>query len=239
MIKADFLNTAWVLIPATGVGERSGLSLPKQYFKINHKTVLNHTIDIFLTIGFKNILVILNPDDIYYQPRPNIHTCIGGKTRYLSVGLGLEYLKQKNTDKNTWLLVHDAVRPCLHISDLSNLINKILPENISGGILGVPVTDTLKSAENNIILNTHPRDNLWQALTPQMFKLGLLEKAYVNIKNFSPLELKNITDEAYLIEKIGLKSLMIRSEYPNPKLTYAHDIDYIKFLLEKSEGISC
>lgn len=242
MIKTDFLNAAWVLIPATGIGARAGMPHPKQYLKINHKYILDYTIRIFKNFGFKNILVILNSEDNYFKSlmhsQANIHTCIGGDTRYLSVHSALKYLSEKNIDKNTWILVHDAVRPCLAEQDLAKLISQVLDYeynlNIPGGILAKPISDTLKYVENNIILNTVCRKTLYQALTPQMFKLKFLEQAYNNIKNLSASEKDNITDEAYLIEKVGFKSLIIESEYPNPKLTYPEDINYIKYLLENT-----
>lgn len=234
MIKADFLNTAWVVIPATGIGARAGASIPKQYLQINNLSILDHTIHVFKKFGFKNILVILNKKDKIYQPQDNVYTCIGGEERYLSISLGLKFLTQKQIDKNAWVLVHDAVRPCLNQQDLSQLILQVSKSNTAGGILGKPVADTLKSCENNIILTSVSRRNLWQALTPQMFRLGILEQAYDNIQNLSELDKKNITDDAYLIEKLGLQPIMIEAQHPNPKLTYPQDIDYIKFLIEKN-----
>lgn len=232
MIKTDFLNTAWVVIPATGIGARLGASLPKQYLQVHHRTILEHTIYVFKNFGFKNILVILNKQDKIYQPQNNIDTCIGGEERYLSISLGLQYLAEKKVDENAWVLVHDSVRPCLSQQDLSKLIFNVLDNNI-GGILGKPVSDTLKLNQNNIILNSVSRNNLWQAFTPQMFKLGLLKQAYANIENLSELDKKNITDDAYLVEKLGLNPKLVEADHPNPKLTYLQDIDYIKFLLEK------
>lgn len=237
MIKADFLNAAWVVIPATGIGARAGTSTPKQYLQINNISILDHTINIFKQAGFKNILVILNKDDKLYKAQDNIHTCHGGEERYLSILLGLKFLLEKQVDKNTWVLVHDAVRPCLAQQDLFKLIHGILDDNhknnLIGGILGKPVADTLKFSKDNTVFNSVSRHNLWQALTPQMFRLGLLEQAYTNISNLSELDKINITDDAYLIEKLGLQPIIIEAEHPNPKLTYAQDIDYIKFLLEK------
>lgn len=238
MIKTDFLNTAWVVIPATGIGARVGTSLPKQYLQINNLSILDHTINIFKQAGFKNILVILNKDDKLYQAQDNIHTCHGGEERYLSISLGLKFLIEKQIDKNVWVVIHDAVRPCLTQQDLSKMIHGVLGDNhennIIGGILGTPVSDTLKFCKNNTILNSVSRHSLWQALTPQMFTLGLLEQAYANISNLPESDKMNITDDAYLIEKLGLQPKIIEAEQPNPKLTYLPDIDYIKFLLEKN-----
>ncbi len=238
MIKADILDSAWILIPATGIGVRAGMPHPKQYLKVNNHSILDHTIQTFKQSGFKNIVVILNAEDNYFQSQAGIHTCIGGETRYLSVAAGLKYIKQKASSKNSWVLVHDAVRPCLDRRDLSKLISHILAaeqnNNSIGGILGKPIADTLKYSPNNTINNTVPRNNLWQALTPQMFKLGTFEQAYENINQLSESEINNITDEAYLIEKLGFKPLIIEADYPNPKLTYPQDIEYIKHLLEKN-----
>lgn len=239
MIKADFLNTAWVIIPATGIGARAGMSTPKQYLQINNLSILYHTINIFKQAGFKNILVILNKNDKFYQTQKHVYTCIGGAERYLSISFGLDFLLKKQTDKNTWVLIHDAVRPCLAQQDLFKLIHGVFLDydhknNLIGGILGKPVADTLKFSKDNTIFNSVSRNDLWQALTPQMFKLGLLEQAYNNISNLSESDKKNITDDAYLIEKLGLQPSIIEAEYPNPKLTYIQDIDYIKFLLEKN-----
>lgn len=237
MIEADFLDTAWVLIPATGIGTRAGMRHPKQYFKVNNRYILNFTIDIFKQSGFKNILVICHKEDTYFQPISAIYTCTGGETRYLSVRAGLEYLNTKQVNKNSWVLVHDAVRPCLSQQDLTKLINKISNVNINaqaGGLLGRPVIDTLKKVESHHVTQSISRENIWQALTPQMFKFGVLKKAYAHIPNLAESEIAQITDEAYLIEKLGFKPMMVEADFPNPKLTYPEDIDYITFLLEKN-----
>lgn len=235
MIKADFLNTAWVVIPATGVGVRAGMNLPKQYVKINHQTILDYTIQIFKKLGFKNILVILHSNDNFFK-KTDVEVCVGGASRYDSVREGLNFLDKKNIAPESWILIHDAVRPCLDQQDLTKLINVILDtDNAPGGILTKPVTHTLKYTENNFITHTISRKNLYEALTPQIFKFELLKKSFNNIKNLSELEQDNITDEAYLIEKIGLNPLFVTADFPNPKFTYEQDLDYIKFLLEKNK----
>ncbi len=244
VIGADLLETAWVIIPATGVGVRAGTSYPKQYQKLNNKYILNYTIDIFKDFGFKNILIILNSEDNFFHDQSNIHAnldiCTGGETRYLSVYSGLDYLAQKKLNKNTWVLVHDAVRPCLNPKDLIKLISSIINNNIiPGGILATPVTNTLKYSDqyfdSTIVSTTVSRHNLWEALTPQMFKLGLLEQAYENIKTFSESQKNNITDEAYLIEQLGLNPMIIPADFPNPKFTFPQDLSYINYLLKEQK----
>lgn len=237
MIKTDFLDTAWVVIPATGIGARAGMHHPKQYLKIKDRSILDHSIDVFKQVGFKNILIILNSQDSYFQAREDVQICVGAEMRYLSVGEGLKYLAKNQINKDSWILVHDAVRPCLAAEDLKKLILMVLENsknnNFSGGILAKRLADTLKYAESNKSLKTISRDNLWQALTPQMFRLSLLQKAYNNIKGFSESEVNLITDEAYLVEKLGGQPYIVEADFPNPKLTTPQDVDYIKFLLEK------
>lgn len=239
MKKADFLNTTWVLIPATGIGDRAGMGYPKQYVKINNKTILDYTIDIFKEAGFKNILVVLDEKDSFFKPEKNIDTCLGGETRYLSVLSGLNYLIQKKINQDHWVFVHDAVRPCLAMQDLHKLIESVLYGNLletSAAILAKPVSDTLKyssSREEALIQHTLCRKNIWQALTPQASNLSNLIQAFAQIHHMSEQELDRITDEAYLIEKLGLEVKLIQADFPNPKFTYQQDLDYIHYLLEK------
>lgn len=225
----------WVVIPAAGMGSRFSSEIPKQYIKIHHKTVLEHTLSLFLPHNWiRKIVVTLSSDDLFFKQLPISHhpkvTCvIGGDSRQDSVSNALSYLKTVAQNED-WVLVHDAVRPCLHQKDLSSLLFHLKEENV-GGILAAPVHDTIKFVVEKEITQTVNRENLWHALTPQMFRLGVLTEAYNQSKEFNAA----LTDDASAIEQIGLMPKVVRAQYPNPKLTYERDFAILSMLLTQKE----
>ncbi|MBS0287947.1 MAG: 2-C-methyl-D-erythritol 4-phosphate cytidylyltransferase [Proteobacteria bacterium] len=227
----------WVIIPAAGNGSRFGENLPKQYYRLAGKTIIEHTLSLFTARDdIKGILVAISTQDTLFSTLPfakhPLIKCVnGGKTRSESVLNAIHAISPEVNAKD-WVLVHDAVRPCLNRRDLQNLIN-ILSEDKVGGILAVPVTDTLKKADNKRILQTVPRTDLWQALTPQMFRCQLLYNALMLCKN------KNITvtDEASAIEEAGFEAKLVNASFPNPKLTYYADKILIENLLSLDDEL--
>ncbi|MRN38988.1 2-C-methyl-D-erythritol 4-phosphate cytidylyltransferase [Neisseria sp. N95_16] len=217
------------LIPAAGIGARFGAGKPKQYVEINGKTVLQHTVDIFEQheqIDF--IAVIVSPEDHIFQTASDKVGIfkVGGETRAETVRNGVEVLlKQGLAAETDNILVHDAARCCLPAEALSRLIEAAA--NVEqGGILAVPVADTLKRAgEDSQITATVSRAGLWQAQTPQLFQTALLHRA------LSADDLSSVTDEASAVEMLGVQPLLVLGDTRNLKLTLPQDEFIVRLLL--------
>lgn len=224
----------WAIVPAAGVGRRMNSEVPKQYLEILGKTLIEHTLQRLLDFSLlEKLVVVLGEDDEYYQDipllrDPGIILAKGGKERYHSVMNGLSVLDELAEDTD-WVLVHDVARPCVRQSDLDWLV-KCLEGNHVGGLLGMPVRDTMKRAnEEGVILETVDRDNLWHALTPQMFRLKLL----VDSLNVSMEAGIVITDEASAMEYSGHKPMMVEGHGDNIKVTRAPDLALASLYLQQ------
>jgi len=219
-----------VVIPAAGVGKRMQANCPKQYLQINQLTVLEHTVFRLLSHPLINqVIIALGAEDEYFKQtsllsHEGVQVVIGGRERVDSVLAGLEII---NREVHPWVLVHDAARPCLSLSDLDKLINTCFREN-TGAILAAKVRDTMKRGDNQII-QTVEREDLWHALTPQMYPTGELLTAI----NTSQQQSIVITDEASAIEAIGGKSLLVEGSSENIKITRPDDLAYAEFILNK------
>lgn len=225
------LNIA--LIPAAGVGERFGAGKPKQYVEIAGKTVLQHTLAIFLNCAvIDKVAVVLSPDDTVFQTgmHDKLHVLkVGGQTRAESVRNGLAALLQAGLAAETDnILVHDAARCCLPQEALMRLI-ETAGGCEAGGILAVPVADTLKRAQGKAIDATVPRSGLWQAQTPQLFRAGLLHKA------LAVPDLGAVTDEASAVEMLGVHPLLVLGDTRNLKLTLPQDQYIVRLLLQQAD----
>lgn len=224
----------WVIIPAAGIGKRMESDTPKQYLKLNNKTIIEHTLSVFDEHdSISDIVVSVSDGDEYWSSleldlSKHLHVAKGGEERCDSVFNGLKYLENK-ADDNDWVLVHDAARPCLRQKDLTLLID-ILKDHDVGGILAVPVRDTMKrSFDNNCIKGTVDRKNLWHALTPQMFRYSMLKNALESALNNNDV----ITDEASAIELAGYKPLLVEGHADNIKITRPEDLVLASFFLQK------
>lgn len=235
-----------VIIPAAGVGSRMQSSVPKQYLKIGKKTVIEHTLERFINLPqINNIVIAVSPFDqtihnLKIASLPKVTLVKGGTERVDSVRNALQSLAKSN-DHNEFVLVHDAARPCLRIQDLERLTAACednYSKGISGGILAIPVADTIKQnqLDSNISLKasnvtliqaTIDRSSLWQAQTPQMFKhLDLLEAIEQSLnKGFQ------ITDEASAMEYMGHKVALIEGDISNIKITRPSDLRLASFYL--------
>ena len=216
------------LIPAAGVGARFGAGKPKQYVEINGQTVLQHTLAVFLAHAqIDHIAVVLSPEDNFFQTASNHKLSVlkcGGETRAETVRNGLAALLQQGlAAPHDNILVHDAARCCLPPEALSRLIQEAGGQ-AEGGILAVPVADTLKRADAaQHIGATVARAGLWQAQTPQMFRYGQLQKALKNCTQ--------VTDEAGAIEALGLQPKLVRADATNLKVTYPADLALAAMIL--------
>jgi len=223
----------WIVVPAAGVGARMGADCPKQYLPLAGKTVIEHTLERLLALpDIAGIYLVLGADDNYWNDlslaqNKRIHRVAGGTERCDSVLNALEKLRD-SASPNDWVLVHDAARPCIHVQSVLHLIEQVKNHPV-GGILGVPVNDTLKQVNNSIIDSTVDRRSLWQAQTPQMFRLGLLRDCLQR----GLAEGKLITDESLALEAYGYQPLMVQGRSDNIKITRPEDLVIAAMLLQQ------
>lgn len=220
------LPGCWAIVPAAGVGKRVvGSPVPKQYLRFEGKTILEHALSPLIDNEYiAGVVVVLHKDDQWFTDltidckNKQLWTVTGGATRAQSVLNALTYLKDY-ADKSDFVLVHDAARPCISKVDLQRLIDTCI-EDAVGGILATPVQDTIKKVNDSSVVDTVNRNNLWRALTPQMFRFGLLLDA-LNEALDAGLE---ITDEASAVERYGFTPRVIAGDVKNIKVTTAEDI---------------
>lgn len=227
----------WAVIPAAGVGKRMQADRPKQYLRLLGKTVIEHTLDRFLNHPrIDGLVVAVSADDAYWpalslpQTKP-LFTVEGGAERCDTVLNALRFLSEQ-ADARDWVLVHDAARPCLAREDLERLIDTVSEDPV-GGILATPVRDTKKRADKDgRIQHTVDREDLWRALTPQMFRLGPLMGALEQALNEGAV----ITDEASAMEHIGERPLLVEGSANNIKVTQPEDLALAEFFLQALLG---
>lgn len=226
----------WAVVPAAGVGSRMGAAIPKQYLPLHGKTVIEQTLArLALHRRISGVAVSISNTDAHWPhlDLDEFHTIIqaaGGAERCHSVLNGLTALGAY-ADDDDWVLVHDAARPCIHPNDIDRLIDGLNSHDV-GGLLGLPVADTVKrcSAEADV-LETVPRDYLWRALTPQMFRLGQLRDALETALSDGFL----VTDEASAIEHMGLQPKIIEGRADNIKITRPDDLSLAAMYLAQQE----
>ena len=225
----------WAVVPAAGRGARMGSDIPKQYLELGGQTILQHTLARLLQEPrITAIVVALAADDaqglaITKACGPRVRTTQGGAERCHSVLNGITALGALDDD---WVLVHDAARPCLRVGDLARLIDDLVGGTACGGILGVPVKDTLKRCAEGSIEATVDRSNLWHALTPQMFRVGVLRTALEAALAAGRI----VTDEAQAIELQGLIPRMIEGHADNLKITRPEDLPLAEHYLRALTG---
>ncbi len=223
----------FAIIAAAGIGTRMAANVPKQYLKIANKTILEHAASPFLTHPLiTKVVIVLHHDDphwaqLEWSNRGRFHTATGGETRAHSVWQGLKSLGEQ-ANANDWVLVHDGVRPMISEQEITQLIHSLEHDPV-GGLFGVAVTETLKIVKHGEIIKTHPREFLWRAQSPQMFRYGILSKALERgLSNNSEL-----TDEASAIEQLGYFPKMITGHPRNIKITTEPDLLLAKCYLEE------
>lgn len=218
----------FAVIPAAGSGCRFGAPLPKQYLTLNGVPLIRHTLQALLADArIDQVVVVLSPEDQDWHADclPLTHADrvvvarVGGSTRAESVLNGINWMcKQSKVDSNDWILVHDAARPCLSATELEDLINTLADDPV-GGLLAIPVADTVKRADaDGRVEATVNRRLLWQAQTPQMFRLDLLQNA------LSAVDLSVATDESAAIEALGHAPKLVPGSLSNLKVTYPADL---------------
>ncbi len=216
---------AWAVIPAAGVGARMNADRPKQYLPLAGKTVIEHTLHRFIVHPrIAGVVVALDADDTYWASLDiateiPLDTVTGGSERCHSVLNALIHLRDV-IGEDAWVLVHDAARPCLTAPDLDNLFDALGNDPV-GGLLATPVRDTIKRADCELSVDaTIDRSRLWHALTPQMFRFGLLTRALQQ----SLADEFLVTDEASAVEHLGLKPWLVEGRADNIKITRPEDL---------------
>jgi 2-C-methyl-D-erythritol 4-phosphate cytidylyltransferase len=218
----------FALIPAAGVGARMGADSPKQYLDIAGRPMLAHTIAAFLgSPSIAHVFVVVSAGDGWIDDvvagiddaaRVSVLRC-GGATRMDSILNGLHALETR-VDGSDWVLVHDAARPGLTPGLIENLIDKV-GKHAVGGLLALSVVDTVKESRGAGV-RTVPREGLWLAQTPQMFRLDLLREALDTARQRGTADA--ITDDASAIEALGHAPLLVEGHPRNLKVTLPRDI---------------
>lgn len=225
----------FAIVPAAGSGSRMGSTRPKQYLNLLGRPLIHHTLSVLCEAPeIDAVFVVLSVDDTEWSrhdwsalgPKLRPLFC-GGATRADSVLGGLRAIAGEAT-AGDWVLVHDAARPCLAGWHVDKLVRELAHEEV-GGLLAVPVADTLKRADaHRHVVETVARDSLWQAQTPQMFRYVMLRRA---------LEAhKDVTDEASAIEAAGLRPRLVQGDATNLKVTYPLDLHLAEWILQNRRG---
>jgi 2-C-methyl-D-erythritol 4-phosphate cytidylyltransferase len=235
----------WLVMPAAGSGRRFGGELPKQYQMLGARRVIEHALSAFLDDErCQGIVVALDAADQVFATlpasrAPRVHRVDGGARRCDSVRHGLAAIQGEESD---WVLVHDAARPCLDRADLDRLLATLGNDPV-GGLLAAPLADTLKRISTSVeagagasvlvphVAETPSRVGLWRALTPQMFRLGLLRQALS-----AALELgREPTDESQAIEWLGHAPSLVAGSPGNIKITTSLDLQLARAWLAQEK----
>jgi 2-C-methyl-D-erythritol 4-phosphate cytidylyltransferase len=213
----------WLVMPAAGSGSRFGGPLPKQYQQVGGSSVIELAIGVFLhDARCRGIVIALDPADRHFDSlplaaSPRITRVAGGRQRCDSVRHALDALP---ADDDDWVLVHDAARPCITRAAVDELLSACAADPV-GGLLALPVADTLKRGDGaGRVRDTPPREGLWRALTPQMFRAGMLRQALAAARAAG----REPTDEAQAVEWLGHAPRLVAGDPGNIKITTAADL---------------
>jgi 2-C-methyl-D-erythritol 4-phosphate cytidylyltransferase len=230
----DFQPRCFALVPCAGVGERAGVGGPKQYHPVAGRAVVAHTLAALQAVPrIEATLVVLSPDDGQFEQHvPGFESergwvaRVGGASRAESVANGLHELLARGAQPHDWVLVHDAAR-CLLRPEWVNRLIQACEDDEVGGLLALPVADTLKAAVPGAAgearsHTTVDRAAKWAAQTPQMFRLGLLRPALISALD-DPVRAASITDEASAIEALGHHPRLVPGDFENFKVTWPGD----------------
>lgn len=228
------ITQVWAVVPAAGRGTRFGGAVPKQYLLADGEPLLAHTLQALLSHpGVAGVMVAIAENDAdwpgwsSFADKP-VLTCVGGATRAASVLAGLQALPE-SVRADDFVLVHDAARPNLDAVDLSRLLEVGRADPV-GAILAAPVRDTLKRAgDDGGIDRTEPRERLWRALTPQLFRRHQLTRALLDAAQAGV----DVTDEAMAMERLGVRPLLVEGAESNFKVTTPADLARFEFELSR------
>lgn len=233
------MSKFFALIPAAGSGSRIGNKLPKQYLPLAGRPMIYHTIrTLCLSSKIISVFVVLASGDSEwlkydwseFSNKLVVFNC-GGETRAISTLNGLKAASEVSSIGNDdWVLIHDAARPCLSEELLKKLLNELADDAV-GGLLAVPISDTLKRGNaDNRVKQTESRKDLWQAQTPQMFRYKLLVDALCKSDCIT------VTDDASAVESLGLRPKLVLGDVRNLKITYLQDLTLAELILRAQQG---
>ncbi|MGX9419183.1 2-C-methyl-D-erythritol 4-phosphate cytidylyltransferase [Vibrio sp. RC27] len=227
-------NSIVAIVPAAGVGSRMQADRPKQYLPLLDKTVLEYTVNKLLALpSINSVVIALGAKDPYFSALsiatdPRVIRVNGGKERADSVLNGLNYALEHQLAE--WALVHDAARPCFDTDDIEELIEQAQGHHV-GAILASPVRDTMKRSDKGcLIQHTVEREQLWHALTPQLFRAASLKQALETAMTSG----EKVTDEASAFEYIGQTPLIVAGKASNIKITQPEDLALAEFYLSRT-----
>jgi 2-C-methyl-D-erythritol 4-phosphate cytidylyltransferase len=222
----------WAVVPAAGVGSRVGAAVPKQYLPLRGRAVIDHALDPFLDHpAVAGVVLALSAGDGWWQAtahagHPRIRRVEGGPERCHSVLNALDHLAAVAAPED-WVLVHDAARPCLRREDLERLM--AIDPGECGGLLARPIHDTVKrSGADGRVAATLPREDLWRAFTPQMFRLEPLRGALRAALDRG----ERVTDDASAMELAGFSPVLVEGQGDNLKITRPEDLELAAYHLE-------
>ena len=228
----------WAIVPAAGAGTRMQSDVPKQYLPLLGRPVIFHTLDRLCSYSrVRGVFVGITPDDSHWagltvpQMTNFLGTFEGGAVRARTVLHGLAALAA-HAQPNDWVMVHDAVRPCVRHADLEKLAAAAFG-GADGALLATPVADTVKRSDTRgRVQETVLRAGLWRALTPQMFPIGILRDAL----NAALATDDDITDESAAMERIGARPTLVEGYPDNIKITHPADLALAELFLKQQAG---
>ncbi len=225
--SSEDLTRLYALVPCAGVGERAGAAGPKQYAMLGERSLVAHTLAALAQVSrIVEVLVVVSAGDTQHAAHLGRDATVshrGGATRAETVRNGLDELLARGARSHDWVLVHDAARCLVRPEWIDTLIDACLDDPV-GGLLALPVADTLKSARDGRVEATIDRHAKWQAQTPQMFRIGLLREALDHAG-------ASVTDEASAIEALGHAPKLVACSMENFKITWPADFDLAARLL--------
>lgn len=224
-----FAPRCFAVVPCAGVGQRAGAAGPKQYADLRGQSVVARTLAALADVSaLANTMVVLSPDDTQFEAHAPAFrgwtTRTGGATRAASVAAGLAALRSQGVHDDDWVLVHDAARCLVRPAWVQRLVEACAADAV-GGLLALPIADTIKQESEGRVATTVPRAGKWAAQTPQMFRLGLLERALREAGD-------QVTDEASAVEALGLAPRLVAGDWENLKITWPADFALAARLLE-------
>tara|TARA_Y100001970_G_scaffold289496_1_gene420081 strand:- start:133 stop:834 length:702 start_codon:yes stop_codon:yes gene_type:complete len=224
------------ILPSAGSASRFKSEVPKQYCTIGGKKVIKFSIDLFIELEeCQAICIPISENDQYHkqiEDHSKLHFVEGGSTRAESVKRGYDFLDSDNFNYDN-ILIHDSARPCLTKTELRRMLEDFSVNKFQALILALPVSDTLKQCDENLIKSTICRENIWRALTPQLFTKKSLKIAY----NSNKKDLSNITDEASLFDNLDEEVMIMKGSSENIKITFQEDLRLAETILLNQKRI--
>jgi 2-C-methyl-D-erythritol 4-phosphate cytidylyltransferase len=227
------------VVPAGGTGSRMHAAIPKQYLRVDGRPVIEHTLERICQSASVDQVVIgiaqadLNWAELEYNNQKLVAVVAAGTERSDTVEKCLQYIVEQGGEGD-WALVHDAARPCVRDADIKRLVDSVIG-HADGGILALPLSDTIKRGGRNpaasVILETVPREGLWRAMTPQLFKVGELLSAILQAR----VNGVSLTDEASAMEETAAKIVLVPCSPDNIKITLPQDIQFAEMILRAQQ----